>query len=82
MKVSQKLGATLAAMAFVLVGGVGTASAQTPAPNPAGERIDEGFAGLTSLVTENLGVALFALAVVIIGLIMGVRWLKKGASVA
>ncbi len=51
----------------------------TPANATAGA-ITAGFGELQTLVTGTLAVALFGIVVTILGIVMGVKWLRKGAT--
>jgi hypothetical protein len=67
-----------AALLMVLVtGGNAFAQAADPATVAA---IDNGFAGLKGLVTGTLAIALFGIVVAVLGIVMGVKWLRKGAT--
>lgn len=59
-----------------LIGLPGLASAATTTEGA----IRDGFSQLQGLVTGVLALALFGIVVAVLGILMGVRWLRKGSS--
>jgi hypothetical protein len=68
---------TGALLMLVLTAGNALAQAADPATVAA---IDNGFSGLKGLVTGTLAIALFGIVVAVLGIVMGVKWLRKGAT--
>ncbi len=68
---------TTALLMVLVTGGNAFAQAADPATVAA---IDNGFAGLKGLVTGTLALALFGIVVAVLGILMGVRWLRKGST--
>lgn len=64
---------------IVVFGLAGTALA-APAPTGAEGTINSGFDSLQGLVTGVLGLALFGITLAVLGIVMGIKWLRKGAS--
>ncbi len=68
---------TTALLMVLVTGGNAFAQAADPATVTA---INDGFSGLKGLVTGTLAIALFGIVVAVLGIVMGVKWLRKGAT--
>lgn len=69
------VGAAVVALYVGLVSAVAGAS-----PPTTEDAIEDGFEGLQGLFTGTIAVALLALVIAIVGVTLGVRWLRRASS--
>lgn len=77
-----KVGATLfgaVATLFVLAGAAG---AEPPPADPTNGAYSDGIADVQSFVTGTAAGPLFLLAAAVVGIMVGLRWLKKSKTAA
>ena len=67
----------MAAVAVVITGVVGFVSIASADTETA---IEGGFTGLQSLFDGTIAPAMFALVIAVVGVTLGVRWLRKAAG--
>jgi hypothetical protein len=68
----RTIAAVVAAAAVLGYAGISSADDTTDA-------VENGFSSLQTLFTGTIAVALFALVIAIVGVTMGVKWLRRGA---
>lgn len=79
VKRARYVGASALVGAGLALSGGAPAFAADP-PASADTLVQSGFGSVTSLLTGTIVPALFAITVLIIGVVVGIKWLRKGAK--
>lgn len=79
-KVRKAIASVMVTLAFVVAGASASSAATTPGTGEAETLVTNGFASVTSLFTGVIGAAIFGLTVLVLGIVVGIKWLRRGAK--